>query len=140
MSLLISAITTGFLTAYTPAVTTRSTPVSVSCTDAVPSEKNKTVFDDLIDWGLAAQSGVNRFEFPAPTLASVNMAVKLITDARFPDSPSVAPNGDGGISFEWEQGLMLLHLNIDDQGNIEATLFSGPKIVYSQEFEARFFQ
>lgn len=140
MSLLISAVTTGFLSAYTPAVTTRSTPMSVSRTDVVPSTKNKTVFDHLIDWGMAAQSGVNPFEFPAPTLSSVNMAVKLITDTRLPDSPSVAPNGDGGISFEWEQGSMLLHMNIDEQGNVETTLFSGTKIVYSQDFEARFFQ
>ena len=137
MSLLTSDIS-GFLSPFTPAVATRSSPISSFDDDS----KRKKVFDHLIDWGSAAQNGVNPFEFPAPTLASVKTAVKLVTEIGYPvpDAPSVVPNGDGGISFEWEKGSSLLHMDIDDLGNIEITIFSGVKIVYSHYFDARLFQ
>jgi hypothetical protein len=113
----------------------------ISASDGTVSTKWKElVGKQLVEWSVIAQSGNNPFEFPSPTLASIGVTGKLINTISMPNSPSVAPNGDGGISFEWEQGSMLLHMNIDEQGNVETTLFSGAKIVYSQELEARFFQ
>jgi hypothetical protein len=136
MSLLISAITTGFLSTYKPAVATRSTPYSYHI-NAARSDKSRKVVDDLIDWGMAAQSGENPFEFPAPTLVSVHTAVRLVTHFGLPEAFSVAPNGDGGVSFESEEGSTLLHLDIDEFGNLEITIFSGAKVIHSRNFEAR---
>jgi len=105
-----------------------STPVPAAWKDAIESK--------LVGWGADAQAGVNPFEFPAPTLASIGSALKLLAGLKTPDAPSVAPNGDGGVSFEWEHGENLHGIEVDDQGGVRETIFRGAKLVYSQDFEA----
>jgi hypothetical protein len=83
---------------------------------------------------------MNPYEFPAPTLVSVNTAVKLLTMFRMPEAPSVVPNGDGGISFEWERGTTLVGIEIDQAGGVRQTIFEGARLAYSQDFDASFFK
>jgi hypothetical protein len=90
----------------------------------------------LVGWGADAQAGVNPFEFPAPTVVSIGSALKLLASLKTPDAPSVAPNGDGGVSFEWEHGENLHGIEVDDQGGVRETIFKGAKLIYSQDFEA----
>ncbi len=103
-------------------------PVSASWKDAIERK--------LVGWGADAQAGVNPFEFPSPTAASVGSALKVLASLKTPDAPSVAPNGDGGVSFEWEHGENLHGIEVDEQGGVRETIFRGAKLIYSQDFEA----
>jgi hypothetical protein len=105
-----------------------SVPVSASWKEAIERK--------LVGWGADAQAGVNPFEFPAPTLASVGSTLKLLASLKTPDAPGVCPNGDGGVSFEWEHGENLHGVEVDDQGGVRETIFRGAKLIYSQDFEA----
>ena len=98
MSLISAAI--GISTHCSPAVSTRSSPMSAFVSASSASIAAREIADrHLIDWGTAARTGYNPYDFPAPTLVSVNTAVKLFTTFPMPDAPSVVPNGDGGISL-----------------------------------------
>lgn len=139
MSLISAAI--GISTLCSPAVATRSSPTSAFVSVSSASMAAREIADrHLIDWGIAARTGVNPYEFPAPSLVSVNTAVKLLTTFPMPEAPSVVPNGDGGISFEWERGEMLVGIEIDREGGVRQTIFQGAKLVYSQDFDASFFK
>lgn len=139
MSLISAAI--GVSTLCTPAVGTRSSPASAFVSATSISMNAREIADrHLIDWGIAARMGINPYDFPAPTLASINTAVKLLTTLPMPEAPSVVPNGDGGISFEWERGQMLVGIEIDQGGGVRQTIFLGARLVHSQDFDASFFK
>jgi hypothetical protein len=114
-----------------------SADFSVALVNArVPASWKDAIERKLLGWGADAQAGVNPFEFPAPTVASIGSALRLLASLKTPDAPSMSPNGDGGVSFEWEHGENLHGIEVDNQGGARETIFKGAKLIYSQDFEA----
>jgi hypothetical protein len=55
-------------------------------------------------------------------------------DAGWPVADRITPNGDGGISFEWERGSALYKTEILQNGDVQETYFDGPNLVWHSGF------
>ena len=137
MSNIRNAFHSGLATEYLPVIPTRTAGDSSLASSAAPLDKNawdEVINHKLIEWGMQAEHGVEGDEFAMPTKASVRAAIELISSVNLPISDRTLPNGDGGISLEWEQGEGLFKVEILFDGRLQQTAYQGARLVSHAAF------
>jgi hypothetical protein len=90
----------------------------------------------LMNWGRDAHLPDDD-AFERPTKASVNTACHLVQ--QFLQMGSITPtrltpNGDGGVSFEWELGEHLIQVEVLKTGRLRRIYFVGSQMVSHHGF------
>ena len=131
MTMLIDTISGGFSGMSTTAATDDSL---VSSNAATKEQAWAQLIDhQLLDWALAPQR-LGDGHFIAPSNTSLHRALKLAqvlrnTDFDVPDR--IVPNGNAGITFEWEAGSVFHTFDVAENGTIEQTIFKDGAMMYS---------
>jgi hypothetical protein len=130
------------MSTYSPVIQTRSADDSSLASEVQNREAFRDQWDNiiayrLVEWGKHAQQGMQVDEFPGPTQASVRSAIEKVREwigDGLDAADRITPNGDGGISFEWERGAVLYKTEALSDGQIQETLFDGPTLIWHSGF------
>ena len=94
----------------------------------------KVIDDQLIEWG----KDPSQFEddgIEVPSGESIRRAydvARRMHDAGVPPPLRVVPDGDGGITFERQDGPVFQTIEIADDGSVEGIVFENSRLVSRQ--------
>lgn len=105
-------------------------------TEKENSERNRQAWDDLISYRLVEwgrnPSALADEDFEPPAIEVINLACRLASEMMnvgWLPPTMVAPDGEGGVSFELIVGKFSQSLNISADGTVELLTFDDCRLI-----------
>jgi hypothetical protein len=123
----------------TPSAETNGTgtpaPAHLPRSDEARNAWQRLIDDKLIDWGRHPEQFEDEDGYKAPSADNLVRATEFITFCRdhgVAPALRMAPDGDGGVVFEWYEGPSCRYVEIHADGSMEYLVFEDARLLVRQ--------